>query len=91
MSFMNDYNCVQPIFYLGSALTSLSAIAVFLARLNKNGTLSTINVFALLAIYFVVIYLISRLINWLCTKNYPNAAWVVAFLPILSVLSTIFE
>ena len=47
MSFMNDYNCVQPIFYLGSALTSLSAIAVFLARLNKNGTLSTINVFAL--------------------------------------------
>ena len=47
MSFMNDYNCVQPIFYLDSALTSLSAIAVFLARLNKNGTLSTINVFAL--------------------------------------------
>jgi uncharacterized membrane protein (DUF485 family) len=91
MNFMNDYKCVQPVFYLGSSLTSLSAIAVFLARQNKLGKLSTINVLVLLAIYLVVIYLISHLINWLCVKNYPNAAWVVALLPILNVLLTIFE
>lgn len=91
MNFMNKYNCIQPVFYLGSALTSLSAIAVFLARQNKAGNLSVLNVLVLLAIYFVVIYLISRLINWLCINKYPNGAWVVALLPILSVLSTVFE
>ena len=91
MNFMKNYDCIQPVFYLGSALTSLSAIAVFLARQNKAGNLSVLNVLVLLAIYFVVIYLISRLINWLCVKNYPNGAWLVALLPILSVLSTVFE
>jgi hypothetical protein len=82
------YDCQQPVFYLGSALTSLSAVTVFLVRLHREGKLSLTHVLVMLAIYVAVIYAISRLINWLCTHNHREAAWVVALLPIIGVLMT---
>ena len=85
------YTCNQPIFYLGSALISLSAITVHLAKLRKNGTISTMNMLIMLIIYILIIYGVSRLINWCCEKDYNNAAWVIALLPILGVLATSFE
>lgn len=86
-----NYVCPQPVFYLGSALTSLSAITVHLSKLQKNGTISSLQLVLMLVIYALVIYAISHLINWLCTKNYPNVAWVVALLPIIGVLGTAFN
>jgi len=85
------YDCNQPIFYLGSALTSLSAITVYLAKLQKNGKISTFNMILMLVIYAVIIYAISRLINWCCNKKYYNVAWIIALLPIIGVLGTAFE
>ncbi len=85
------YDCNQPIFYLGSALTSLSAITVYLAKLQKNRKISTINMLLMLVIYAVIIYAISRLINWCCNKKYYNVAWIIALLPIIGVLATAFE
>ena len=92
MSLINlTYNCDQPIFYLGSALTSLSAITVFLAKLRQNRKISALNMCLMLVIYALVIYAVSRIINWCCVNNYPNVAWVLALLPILSILSTAFH
>ncbi len=85
------YDCNQPIFYLGPALTSLSAITVYLAKLQKNRKISTINMLLMLVIYAVIIYAISRLINWCCNKKYYNVAWIIALLPIIGVLATAFE
>ena len=85
------YDCNQPIFYLGSALTSLSAITVYLAKLQKNGKISTFNMILMLVLYAVIIYAISRLINWCCNKKYYNVAWIIALLPIIGVLGTAFE
>ena len=85
------YECNQPIFYLGSALTSLSAITVYLAKLQKAGKISTFNMLIMLALYAVIIYAISRLINWCCHKKYYNLAWIIALLPILGVLATAFD
>jgi hypothetical protein len=85
------YDCNQPIFYLGSALTSLSAITVFLAKLQKSGKISTFYMILMLVIYAVIIYAISRLINWCCNKKYYNVAWIIALLPIIGVLGTAFE
>jgi len=82
------YDCQQPVFYLGSALTSLAAVAVFLVRLHKVGKMTMTHLLVMLAIYAAVIYAISRLINWLCTHKHREAAWVVALLPILGVLMT---
>jgi hypothetical protein len=86
-----QYNCYQPVFYLGSALTSLSAITVHLAKLQKNGKITAANMLIMLVIYALVIYAISRLINWCCVNNYENVAWVIALLPIIGVLATAFE
>ena len=83
--------CSQPIFYLGSALTSLSAITVYLAKLQKSGKVSSLQMLLLLVIYALFIYLIARLINWLCKRGYNELAWVAAFMPIISVLLTAFE
>lgn len=85
------YDCVQPVFYLGSALTSLSAVTVHLAKLQKEQKISTTNLLVMLAIYVVIIYLVSRLINWCCVKGYTNVAWGVALLPIIGVLATAFQ
>ena len=47
--FVNfNYVCPQPVFYLGSALTSLSAVTVHLSKLQKDGTISSLQ---LLLIY----------------------------------------
>jgi len=86
-----NYVCPQPVFYLGSALTSLSAITVHLAKLQKERVISSLQLILMLVIYALVIYAISRLINWLCTKNHSNAAWLVALLPIIGVLLTAFK
>jgi amino acid transporter len=86
-----QYDCNQPIFYLGSALTSLSAITVYLAKLQKSGKISTFNMLLMLVIYAIIIYAISRLINWCCNKGYTNVAWIIALLPIIGVLATAFE
>lgn len=85
------YDCNQPVFYLGSALTSLSAVTVHLAKLQKNGQISTINMLIMLVIYALIIYAISRVINWCCVKGYYNVAWLIALLPIIGVLATAFE
>ena len=85
------YDCNQPIFYLGSALTSLSAITVFLAKLQKSGKISSFYMIMMLVLYAVIIYAISRLINWCCNKKYYNVAWIIALLPIIGVLGTAFE
>ena len=86
-----QYDCNQPIFYLGSALTSLSAITVYLAKLHKTGKISTLHMLIMLALYAVIIYAISRLINWCCNKRYYKLAWIIALLPIIGVLITAFE
>ena len=91
MLFNLKFNCVQPVFYLGSALTSLAAVAVHLAKLNKTGAISTLNMIVMLIIYILIIYAISRLINWACVKRHNNVAWVIALLPIIAVLATSFE
>jgi len=93
MSLNNEpmYVCHQPVFYLGSALTSLSAITVYLAKLQKIGQISGLQMLLLLVIYALVIYAISRLINWLCKKGYSEVAWIVALLPIIGVLLTALE
>ena len=85
------YDCNQPVFYLGSALTSLSAVTVHLSKLHKEGKVSTTNLLIMLAVYAVVIYAVSRLINWCCVKGYTNVAWVIALLPIAGVLATAFQ
>ena len=85
------YDCNQPIFYLGSALTSLSAITVHLSKLQKDGTITSVNMIIMLIIYTLIIYAISRIINWCCVNNYPNVAWGVALLPIIGVLATAFN
>jgi hypothetical protein len=83
--------CHQPVFYLGSALTSLSAITVHLSKLQKAGTITGVQMLVLLAIYALVIYAVSRVINWLCKKGYSEVAWLVALLPILGVLATTLQ
>jgi hypothetical protein len=85
------FACNQPIFYLGSALTSLSAITVYLSKLQSTGAISAIQMLLLLVIYVVIIYVISHIINWLCKKGYTSVAWIVALLPIISVLLTALE
>jgi len=82
------YDCDQPIFYLGSALTGLTAIAVFSYKMYQKKLISLQNMLLMLVIYAVIIYVISRVINWCCLKGYHNAAWIIALLPIISVLYT---
>lgn len=84
------YDCSQPVFYLGSALISLSAVTVHLAKLQKEGRISTVNMLIMLVIYALIIYAISRVINWCCVRGYNNVAWLVALLPIIGVLATAF-
>ena len=72
-----DYNCQQPVFYLGSALVYLSAVTVLLAKLHKEGKITMLNLVLLLVINALIIYVISRLINWLCLYKHNEAAWLV--------------
>jgi len=88
--FNLTYNCLQPVFYLGSALTSLSAVTVVLSKLRHNNKITTVNMILMLVIYLLVVYAISRIINWCCIKGYTQVAWVLALLPILGVLSALF-
>lgn len=85
------YDCSQPIFYLGSAMMSLAAITVFLSKLQQVGKISTLQMLIMLVIYALVVYLISRLINWCCNEKYTNLAWVLAVLPVISILLTAFN
>lgn len=80
------YDCDQPVFYLGSALTGFAAIGVFLYKLYEKKLMSLQNMLLMLVIYAVIIYIISRIINWSCVKGYHKVAWVIALLPIISVL-----
>lgn len=89
--FNLKYDCQQPIFYLGSAFMSLSAFTVYVATLQKAGKISILNMLLTLVIYTVVVYAISRVINWCCNKGYNNAAWVLAVFPIVSILLTAFN
>ena len=82
------YDCDQPIFYLGSALTGLTAIAVFSYKMYQKKLISLQNMLLMLVIYAVIIYVISRIINWCCLKRYYKVAWLIALLPIISVLYT---
>jgi uncharacterized membrane protein (DUF485 family) len=70
---------------------SLAAITVFLSKLQQVRKVSTLQMLILLVIYALVIYLVSRLINWCCKKGYGNLAWVLAVLPVVSILLTAFE
>ena len=88
--FNLKYDCQQPVFYLGSALTSLSAITVYLAKLQKDGKITVLHFLIMLVIYALIIYAISRLINWLCVNRHTEAAWLVALFPIIGVLVTAF-
>jgi hypothetical protein len=83
-----DYNCQQPVFYLGSSLVYLSATTVYLAKLHRDGKITMMNLLLLLVINALIIYVISRLINWLCVHRHNEAAWLVALLPIFGVLVT---
>jgi hypothetical protein len=83
-----DYNCQQPVFYLGSALVYLSSVTVLLAKLHKNDKITMLNLLLLLVINALIIYVVSRLINWLCVHNYNEVAWLIALLPIFGVLFT---
>jgi hypothetical protein len=89
--FNLKYECNQPIFYLGSALTSLSAITVHLSKQHKAGKMTFTHMLVMLVIYALIIYAISRLINWCCRKKYNNVAWLIALLPIIGVLVTAFD
>lgn len=83
--------CHQPVFYLGYALTSLAAITVYLAKIQNSGLITGVQMLLFLTIYALIIYAISRIINWLCKKGYNEVAWVVALLPIIGVLLTALE
>ena len=83
-----NYNCQQPVFYIGSALVYLSAVTVYLAKLHRDGKISVLNLLLLLLINALIIYVISRLINWLCLYKHNEVAWIVALLPIFGILFT---
>lgn len=83
-----DYDCQQPVFYLGSALVYLSATTVFLAKLHRDNKITMLNLLLLLVINALIIYIVSRLINWLCVNRHNEGAWLVALLPIFGVLVT---
>lgn len=85
------YDCYQPVFYLGSSVMSLAAITVFLSKLQQEKKISILQMLILLVIYALVIYLISRLINWCCKKGHGNIAGVLAVLPVVSILLPVFE
>lgn len=85
------YDCSQPIFYLGSAMMSLAAFTVYISKLQQARKISTLNMLLMLVIYVLVVYVVSRVINWCCTKGYNNVAWVLAVLPVLSILLTAFD
>ncbi len=85
------YDCSQPIFYLGSAFMSLAAFTVYLSKLQQTGKISNLHMLLMLVIYALVVYVVSRVINWCCTRGYTNAAWVLAVLPIVSILFTVFD
>jgi len=85
------YDCQQPIFYLGSATMSLAAFTVYMSKLQQTGKISGLNMLLTLVVYALVIYVISRVINWCCNRGYNNAAWVLAVLPVLSILFTSFD
>ena len=83
-----NYDCQQPVFYLGSASVYLASVTVLLSKLYKTGKITMLNLLLLLVINALIIYVISRLINWLCLHKYNEAAWLVALLPIFGVLFT---
>jgi hypothetical protein len=85
------YDCSQPVFYLGSAFMSLAAFTVYLSKLQQTGKISTLHMLLMLVIYALVVYVVSRVINWCCNKGYNNAAWVLAVLPVISILFTAFD
>jgi len=85
------YDCSQPIFYLGSSMMSLAAFTVYMSKLQQTGKISTLNMLLMLVIYALVVYVVSRVINWCCTRGYNNVAWVLAVLPVLSILLTSFD
>lgn len=85
------YDCNQPIFYLGSSMMSLAAFTVFVSKLQQSSKISTLHMLIMLAIYAVTVYIISRIINWCCVKGYTNTAWVLAVLPVVSILLTSFD
>jgi hypothetical protein len=53
--------------------------------------MKAVNVVAWLVIYALLIYIVSRVINWCCVKGYTNLAWLLALLPIIGVLATAFQ
>ena len=83
-----DYNCQQPVFYLGSALVYLSAVAVFLAKLHRDNKISVLNLLLVLIINVLIVYVVSRIINWLCVNKHNEIAWLLALLPIFGILIT---
>ncbi len=85
------YTCNQPIFYLGSASMALAAFTVYVSKLQQIGKISTLQMLIMLAIHALVIYVVSRVINWCCAKGYNNAAWVLAVFPVVSILLTAFN
>lgn len=85
------YDCSQPIFYLGSSTMSLAAFTVYMSKLQQLGKISSLNMILMLVIYAIIIYVVSRVINWCCTRGYNNLAWVLAILPVLSILFTSFD
>jgi hypothetical protein len=86
-----QYDCYQPVFYLGSAFMSLAAFTVYMSKLQKTGKISTLNMLIMLVIYALIVYVVSRVINWCCLKGYNNLAWVLAVLPVVSILLTSFD
>lgn len=87
--FLDKYVCPQPVFYLGSALTSFFAIVGVLIRMAELGLISAFDFILIIAVYMLIIYCISMLIDHLCKEKMPNAAMVVAALPLVSAfLST---
>jgi len=85
------YDCQQPIFYLGSVTMSLANFTVYMSKLQQTGKISSLDMLLTLVVYALVIYVISRVINWCCNRGYNNAAWVLAVLPVLSILFTSFD
>lgn len=85
------YDCPQPIFYLGSSMMSLAAFAVYMSKLQQTGKISTLHMLLMFIIYALIVYVVSRIINWCCNKGYVNTAWVLAVLPVVSILLTTLD
>jgi len=80
------YDCSQPIFYLGASTMSLAFLTVVLYKLYQIGAITMLHMLLYLTLSAVVIYLVSRLVNWCCKNGHVKTAWVLATLPIISTL-----